>query len=148
MNYLSVIWTAVKNFFTDHPLSILFFLVLCFGAPALVRGVFIVYMSLFGLVIIAALIGLLVFRHKVRKMQAEMRNRFNQQNFGGQTRGGDQTWGGFSGFGQSGFGGFGEQQQATDAGNVHVHKTSATPEKRISNKVGDYIDFEETKDKE
>ena len=33
-----------------------------------------------------------------------------------------------------------------EEGEVRLHKTSAAPEKRISTEVGDYVDFEETKE--
>ena len=57
------------------------------------------------------------------------------------------------GFGQQsgpkGFGGFGspfaEQPRKEREGEVKVHKTPGTPEKRVSKDVGDYVDFEEEK---
>ena len=57
------------------------------------------------------------------------------------------------GFGQQsgpkGFGGFGspfaEQPRKEREGEMKVHKTPGTPEKRVSKDVGDYVDFEEEK---
>lgn len=45
-----------------------------------------------------------------------------------------------------GFRGFGSRQTPDREGEVKIRRTSDTPEKRVSRDVGDYVDFEETKE--
>ena len=137
MNFLTQIFKAIGQLFNDHPIGILFFLVLCFGAPSLVQGVFTAILVVCGAAVLLGIIGMFVFQHKVKKMQKEMRQKFDQQNFGGQ-RGEEQrsrSWGGFAGF------------DSNRDPEVKIYKTQDAPEKKVSSDVGDYIDFEETKDK-
>ena len=57
---------------------------------------------------------------------------------------GEQTRGGFR---QRNSGSpFAERERRGREGEVRVHKTAGTPEKRVSKDVGDYVDFEEEKE--
>ncbi len=124
----------------NNPFLMLILLVLLVGAPSLAKGItlFILYslLSVFILFIIVAF----WFDYKVRKAQREMGRQFEQQGAWGYRR----TDGTHSGA-QGGFGGFGSRPKNPTEGEVRVHQTGNTPEKRISNDVGDYVDFEETK---
>ena len=58
---------------------------------------------------------------------------------------GDQTQGGFR---QRNSGSpFADRERRGREGEVRVHRTAGTPEKRVSKDVGDYVDFEEEKER-
>ncbi|WP_295939546.1 DUF4834 family protein [uncultured Alistipes sp.] len=130
MNFLTTIINALVQFVQRNPLTVLIILVLALGAPALLKGValFFLYFML-GIIILGALLAL-VFRWRINKVRRHMEEQFGQ------------------GYGGQGFGSpfAGEQSQRQREGEVKVHKTSETPEKRVSKSVGDYVEFEETKE--
>ena len=134
MNFLVAILNALVSFVQRNPLTVLVILVLALAAPALLKGiaVFILYFIL-GLVVLG-IVAMLVFRWKIISMRKQMEDQFNQ--------------GGFDARGGFGSPFAGQQPKDPDGreGDVKVYKTSETPEKRVSGKVGDYVDFEEEKD--
>ena len=136
MNNITQIFKAIWQFVKDHPFYIIIPLVLCFATPSFVQDLFTMIMTIIGFLVLLAIIGILIFQHKIRTMQKEMRQRFEQQNFGGQ-QGEEQrsrSWGGFTGF------------DSNRDPEVKIYKTQNTPEKKVASDVGDYIDFEEKKD--
>lgn len=141
MNYLNALLDSLVGFVRRNPILVLVIVLLAFTAPAVLRGLatLILYIVL-GFVILA-LVLMIALRWRIHKVQQQMRDQFNRQ---------QQST--HNPFGQ-GFNPFGQQQQQQrqqqsrqDEGEVTVHKTTATPEKRISKDVGDYVEFEETKE--
>lgn len=133
MNYLNALLDSLVGFVRRNPLLVAVIVILAFAAPAVLRGLatLILYIVL-GLVIFFTVL-LIALRWRIYKVQQQVRDQFGQQ----QQRQ------------QQGFNPFGQQQRReprTDEGEVTVHKTTATPEKRISEDVGDYVEFEETKE--
>mgnify|MGYP001534397357 CR=1 FL=1 len=116
MNFLTAIIDGLVRFVQRNPLTTLVILILAVGAPALLRGI-----ALFFLYFIMGVIVLVV---------AAMEEQFGEGNFGGQ------------GFGSP----FAGEPRKGREGEVKVYKTSETPEKRVSRDVGDYVEFEETKE--
>ena len=118
MNFLTAIINALVGFVQRNPLTVLVILILAIAAPALLKGV--------------ALI--LVFRWRMNKVRRQMEEQFGEgfdpRNFGGQ------------GFGSP----FAGEPRKGREGEVKVRKTSGAPEKRVSKDVGDYVEFEETKE--
>ena len=140
MNYLNALLDSLVGFVRRNPILVLVIVLLAFTAPAVLRGLatLILYIVL-GFVILA-LVLLIALRWRIYKVQQQVRDQFNRQQNTSNP------------FGQ-GFNPFGQQQQQQrqqqprqDEGEVTVHKTTATPEKRISKDVGDYVEFEETKE--
>lgn len=134
MNYLNALLDALVGFVKRNPILVAVIVILALTAPAVLRGLatLILYIILgFTILVVVLLIAL---RWRIHKVQQQVRDQFGQQ----QRRQG------------SGSNPFGQQQQQRphrqDEGEVTVHKTTATPEKRISKDVGDYVDFEETKE--
>lgn len=129
MKFLTILIDSLVSFVQRNPLTVLVILVLALWAPWVLRGIaaFILY-ALLGLVLLVAVLGL-VFRWKIAQARRQM-----EQQFG-------------AGFGPQGP--FGQQQRRTtsDEGEVRIYKTSETPEKRVSSDVGDYVEFEETKER-
>ena len=134
MNFLMAIIDSLVGFVQRNPLTTLVILILALGAPALLKGIAIVILYiLMGLILLVVALVLL-FRWRIYKMRRQMEEQFGR---------------GFDGASQDGFrGGFGSRQRDTARreGEVHVHRTSETPAKRVSEDVGDYVEFEETKD--
>lgn len=80
-----------------------------------------------GFLIMMALIFSLIFRHRVRRAQREASER------GGEFKG--YTWN-FGGYQNT------SRPRNPEEGRVRV-KTSAQPKKRVSDDVGEYVDFKE-----
>lgn len=135
MNYLNALLDALVGFVKRNPILVAVIVILALTAPAVLRGLatLILYIILgFAILVVVLLIAL---RWRIHKVQQQVRDQFDQQR--------QQQSSGFNPFGQQ------QQQQRPhrqDEGEITVHKTTATPEKRISKDVGDYVDFEETKE--
>ncbi len=135
MKFILAIIDSLVSFVQRNPLTVLIILLLALGAPALLKGIalFVLYLLLGLVVVVVAL--MLTLRWRIGKMRRQMEEQFGE---------GYQQQGGF-GFGTP----FGRaQQQPGREGEVKVHKTTDTPEKRVSSRVGDYVEFEEEKEKE
>ena len=137
MNFILAIIDSLVGFVQRNPLTTLLIVILALGAPALLKGIalFILYF-LMGLVILVVVL-MLAFRWRIYKVRKQMEEQFGE-GFGEQTRGG---------FRQRNSGSpFAERERRGREGEVRVHKTAGTPEKRVSKDVGDYVDFEEEKE--
>lgn len=126
MRFLAAIVDAFVAFVQRNPLFVLGVVVLALVAPTLLKGIaaFVLYMFL-GLFLLVAVVVLL-FRWRIYRVQRDMEREFGR------------------GFGDASPGG---RQGRGREGDVRVYKTPATPEKRVARDVGDYVDFEETKEK-
>lgn len=125
MRFLAAILDALVAFVQRNPLFVLCVVVLALAAPSLLKGVaaFVLYMFL-GFFLLIGILLLLLFRWRIYRVQRGM-----EEQFGRGFRTGDASG------------------QRRREGDVRVHKTGGVPEKRISRDVGDYVDFEETKDR-
>lgn len=138
MKFLMAIVDSLVAFVQRNPLTVLVILLLALVAPALLKGIatFVLYVILGFL--LAGVLLLLLFGWRVRSMQRRMEEQLNEQ-FG---RSGQRN-------ASSGRGGFrssrGNASSRRREGEVHVYETSDRPEKRVSEDVGDYVDFEETR---
>ena len=132
MNFLFAIIDSIVEFVKRNPLTCLLLVMLAvfmpsfFGVLAVVVGVIIL------LVLALPIIGII----KLRRMSKKMEEQARQQGYSGQGFGGQA-------YGQQ------SQREARNAkeGDVKVYTTSQTPEKRVNDDVGDYVDFEEVKQK-
>ena len=132
MNFILAIIDSLVSFVQRNPLTTLVILILALGAPALLKGIAIFILYFFMGLIVLVVAALLFFRWRIYKVRKQMEEQFGE-GFGQQ---------------QGGFGSpFAEQSRKEREGEVKVHKTSETPEKRVSKDVGDYVDFEEEKEK-
>lgn len=121
MRFLAAIINALVAFVQRNPLFVLCVVVLALAAPALLKGIaaFILYMLL-GIVLLVGALALL-FRWRLYRVRRDMEEQFGRTSSA--------------------------RTRRDREGDVRVYKTPATPEKRISSDVGDYVDFEETKEK-
>lgn len=137
MNFLTAIINALVGFVQRNPLTVLVILILAIAAPALLKGVALFFLYVVMSILILAVALILVFRWRMNKVRRQMEEQFGE-GFGEQTRGG---------FRQRNSGSpFAERERRGREGEVRVHKTAGTPEKRVSKDVGDYVDFEEEKE--
>lgn len=138
MKFLMAIVDALVGFVQRNPLTVLVILLLALVAPALLKGIatFVLYL-IFGL-LLAGVLLLLLFGWRVRSMQRRMEEQMNEQ-FG---RSDNRNTSGQSSYRSS----WGRSSRHRE-GEVHIYKTSDAPEKRVSNDVGDYVEFEETREK-
>lgn len=132
MGFLTAIIDALAEFVRRNPIFTLIVVVLALTAPALLKGIalFVLYLVL-GFLVLVFLVSLL-FRWRIRRVQRQMEEQFGAGGFGG------------VGYG-SGRGARTEGSSRQQEGEVKVYRTSETPEKRVSEDVGDYVEFEETK---
>lgn len=125
MDFLFAIIDSIVEWIRRNPLTCILLVMIAVFAPSLFGAIFI------GIAIVALLLlalpvfGLL----KLRRMSKKMEQETHQQGFGGQ--------------------GFGNQSRTrnTNEGEVKVYTTEEATEKRVSDDVGEYVDFEEVKDK-
>lgn len=130
MRYLLAIIDALAGFVQRNPLTVLVILVLALGAPALLKGIALVILYLIMGLLVLILVGMLLLRWHMNKVRRQMEEQFgadgrSQRGFWQEPRDGGR--------------------RSDREGEVHVYRTSETPEKRVSKDVGDYIDFEEEK---
>ncbi len=126
MGFLTAIVEAAAAFVRRNPLTVLCVVVLAVAAPSLLRGValFILYAMLS--IVLLVLVLVLLFRWRLGRVQREMQEQFGRE------------------FRRDGFGG--PRPQNGREGDVKIYATSDKPEKRVSSDVGDYVEFEETKE--
>ena len=149
MIHLKILFYGLLSFIERNPIFCLILVLLAIFAPVVFEVVGWIILGIIALL----LIGLGLLAWKMHKMKREMKRRFEQAaNGGGFNPGGAQ---GFSGFGFTGNMSLEDlvrmmQQQADmrqqakskGAGNTSTH-ASGQPNKRVNDKVGDYVDFEE-----
>lgn len=131
MNFLIVLFDALAAFVRRNPVTCIVILLLAVAAPSLLRGVAMLILYFIMSLFILMLIAVMLFRWRLGRMRRRM-----EEQFGGR-RGFDPAGGARSGRSPSG----GRE------GEVKIYKTAETPEKRVSEDVGDYVDFEETKER-
>lgn len=126
MNFLILLIDSIVAFVRRNPIFCLGILLLALLAPSVLRGIaaFAVYFILGA--VLFAVAALLLFRWRIGRMQRRVEDAFRN------SAGPD--------FGAPGGPGSGPE------GEVKIYKTRETPEKRIADDVGDYVDFEETKE--
>ncbi len=129
MRFLTILIDSLVSFVQRNPLTVLVILMLAIFAPWMLKGIaaFILY-GLLGIVVAMAALGLYL-RWKIAQAQRRMKEQFGE------------------GFGPQNPYGQRQRRTASDEGEVKVYKTAETPEKRVSSDVGDYVEFEETKDR-
>ena len=127
MRFLAALVDALVAFVQRNPLMVLLVFVLALAAPSLLRGIaaFVLY-AFVGLALFFVVLALLL-RWRVYRFRRDMEEQFGA-GFGAGTAG--DPYGG-----------------RRREGDVKVHRTAGTPEKRVSSDVGDYVDFEETDEK-
>jgi len=127
MNFFLILADAVGTFIRRNPILCLCILLLAVLSPALLRGIalFVLYFIL-GIVLFSALV-IVFLRLRLKRLQEQMGQRFEEQ-----SRRTNASW---SSAGRG----------PAREGDVKVHRTAETPEKRVAKDVGDYVEFEETK---
>lgn len=122
MNIFSAIIDSIVGFVNRNPLTTIIIVMLLVFAPSFF-GTLLIGIAILILITLAIPIFMLFRLRRVsRKMKEEA-----QQN---------STQGGF----------YNDSRQSE--GDVKVHSTSQQPQKRVNDNVGDYVDFEEVKNKE
>lgn len=133
MNFIMILIDSITTFVRRNPFLCLLILMLALLAPSVLKGLaafalyFILGILLFGVII------LMTIRWRFRRLQREMQEQFGHQ-------------GNFRNSG-AGYAHREQRQQPREEGEVKVYRTAETPEKRIAEGVGDYVDFEETREK-
>lgn len=136
MNFLMALIDGIGQVIRRNPITFLVIFVLAIAAPSLLKGVaiFIMYFILGIITLIGAVV--LLFRWRVHKMRKQMGDQFKSQGgFGGQSGGFNRT------YNQRGGSSSGRSE-----GDVDISKRADSPSKKVSSQVGDYVEFEETKD--
>ena len=121
MNFLFAIIDAFASFVRRNPIFCLVVLILAVGAPSLLKGIAAVALYAVMVLFILTLAGTLLLRRKLRNISDRMSQQQQQR-----------------------------QQRYYDPhsrreGDVTVNIDRNQTEKRISDDVGDYVDFEEEK---
>lgn len=131
MRYLLAIIDSLAGFVQRNPMTVLVILLLAIGAPAVLKGIALIILYFVMGLLVFVLVGILLLRWQMNRVRRQMEERFGT---GQRPQGGSWQNARHAG-----------RQSSAREGEVHVHRTSQTPEKRVSESVGDYIDFEEEK---
>lgn len=124
------------NFIKDNP--ILFLLIfIAIASPSLFFGALQVIFYIVAGIVILLMILSLVFRAKIRRLQRNMEEQMGQG--AGEAQGSNQAYGSF-------FGGQSRARSQSDD-DVKIYQQSGAGEKKVSEDVGDYVDFEEVEEK-
>lgn len=156
MNIISIILDSILSYIRRNPLTVTIIVMIAVFAP-----------SLFGAALIGLLIGALILligplfmlwrlmRQAERGGKSSSRRGFRgfYTNFDGNphnsqqsyNRGGTYQRGQGFGSAHSGSAHSGSSQRNPNEGQVKVFATSEQPQKRVSDNVGDYVEFEEVK---
>lgn len=119
---------SIINYIQRNPLTTIIIVMLMVFAPS-AFGALLVGVAVVLLLLLAIPIYMLYrVRRMSRKMEDQAREQSQQRGFYGRTNT------------QSDYGRSAE-------GEVRVHTTSEQPQKRVNENVGDYVDFEEVKEK-
>lgn len=125
MNFLTKLWNSIVEGFKNTPLFVFIILAILVTAPSLLG--YMLY-AILGLIILGvAAFGILAWR--MSRAQREVMEQFRQQG----EKSGHQQYS------------YRSRRQTTNEGDVSIHATQAMPEKRISDDVGEYVDFKEEK---
>ena len=121
---------SIINYIQRNPLTTIIIVMLMVFAPsafgALLVGVAVVVLLLLAV----PLFMFFRMRRASRRMEEQMRDSANARGFYNQHRSaGGEQW----------------SHSRTQEGRVSVHPTAEQPQKRVSDDVGDYVDFEEVK---
>ena len=122
MNFLSLLIDSIIDYVRRNPLTTTILIMLMIFAPGAFGAMFIGIMVVLLLLMAIPIFLLLRLRRASRHIKEEAHRTTNSQQFYG-------------------------RQKEKQEGEVKVYTTNQTPEKRVSDNVGDYIDFEEVKDK-
>lgn len=129
MNFITAFFDSLVAFVRRNPLTVLLIVLLGLTAPALLRGLAtLILYAILGFLLLVVVLALSL-RWRIRKVQRQMQEQFGPDYH--EHTGASYRW---------------TNRKRHDEGEVRIHKTSATPEKRVSAEVGDYVEFEETKE--
>ncbi len=124
------------NFIKDNP--ILFLLIfIAIASPSLFFGALQVIFYIVAGIVILLMILSLIFKAKIRRLQRDMEEQMGGG--AGESQGSNQAYGSF-------FGGQSRARSQSDD-DVKIYQQSGAGEKKVSEDVGDYVDFEEVEEK-
>lgn len=130
MNFLSALIDSIIDFIRRNPLMTTLIIMLMVFAPSAFGVLFIGIMVVLLLLLAIPIFMLFRLRRASRHIEEEARRASQQAR--GQQFYGRQTYG---------------QQSQKQEGEVKVYTTSQQPQKRVNDNVGDYVEFEEVKEK-
>lgn len=154
MNILKIIFYGLLAFIERHPIFCTILVLLAIFAPFVFEIVGWIILGIITLLLIV--FGILAW--KVYKMKREMKKRFEQggANFSGGSFGGQNFGGHFYAGGmtleelvrqmQAQADAQQRAQQQRKSGGDNATTTSGSAQKRVSDQVGDYVDFEEVEE--
>ena len=125
MNFLFAIIDSIVEWIKRNPLTCILLVMIAVFAPGLYGAIFIGIGIVVLLLLAIPIFGIFKLRRMSRKIEDDARQ---QQGFGGGFAGQNST-------------------RTSNEGEVKVYTTEEATEKRVNDKVGEYVDFEEVKNK-
>ena len=126
MNIISAIIDSILGFIHRNPLTTIVLVMLLVFAPSVFGAIFIGILALALIILAVPLFMLFRLRRASRKFEQQAREESQQYSQHTYSRG--------------------NYSQSNNEGDVKVHSTPQQPQKRVSDNVGDYVDFEEVKE--
>lgn len=129
MNFLFAIIDSIVEWIKRNPLTCILLVMIAIFAPGLYGAIFIGIGIVVLLLLAIPIFGIFKLRRMSRKLEDEARQQ--------------------QGFGRQNFGGYSNQNRTRtpNEGEVKVYTTEEANEKRVNDDVGEYVDFEEVKNK-
>ena len=124
----------MRNNFFNYILLILLVLMI-FGVISFGDILSVVFYIIMGILLLV-LVGVLYFRYRMNRVRREMERQARQAGGG--------YYNPFGGSQQSGA----QERKTRQEGEVTVKRTSSSSTKRVSNQVGDYVEYEEIDEEE
>ena len=128
MGFFARILYGLTEFVRRNPVTCLVLVILAVAAPSVLVGIanFIFYIML--TILLLGVVFVLLFRYRINRLRREMEQQGGFSQEGSKRR--TYTW-----------------YSRRSEGDVKIYKTSDSPEKRINDSVGEYIEFEEVEQK-
>lgn len=122
MNWIIAIIDSIIDWIGRNPLTFIIIVMIAVFAPSVFGWIFVTIGIIILLLLALPIIGLF----KLRRMSRNIEKQARQQGFSGQHY---------------------YRTRRTSEGEVSVHATDEATEKRVNENVGEYVDFEEVKNK-
>ncbi len=125
------------DFIKDNPITFLLIFLAIVARTIFFKAIGVIFYIILGFIILLFVLGL-VFRFKIRRIQKNMEDQMGQN--------GQGSYGNYGSF----FGGQSRRartEQQDNEGDVKIFQQKGSSEKKVAKDVGDYVDFEEVKEK-
>ncbi len=126
VNFMTELLNSIVKFFKQIPLFVYLLIAIAIAAPSLLGFMFYAVLG----VVILVIFAFAIFAWRLQRVQREMQEQFRKA--------GEQA-------GHQQYNYRSSRHKRGNEGDVSIHATPSMPEKKVSDDVGEYVDFKEEK---